>query len=666
MTQQEKDMKLPFEVIDKYINGYTAIYKRIGEITDLDDDTKKIIADSIIFLIKDGWIQGMDGHVSIKYKFSDRRHMKDFLDLLVKHSDVLSDHITYEDVGQMMLPSDGDMVIRLKESSRNKKGYTTILDIDTHMEDRPTVTLRTSNKGMTLIKSIYWGKKKGASGKRIKIQKRYDSPSITSAIFNIIGPENIISWESLDFYGSSAAEFRYDSNDVYPTEGNFKALLEYESDHEEMKQGEFQLLLRTEHGIEDYIIFEMNAPSDAGKFCRELLGKIDSIALQTLNIEVSMDTTPNAELLYEVLDEFAISPVKTDTFSLYYEGGHLKPNSGEITIPTEDGDIHMSFRRKFGDFEVKITCPRAAQEISTKLLDKLTGGVPGPTYAFMDRPIKIKEVTRKDIGGLEEVITSLEDVMIYLTNPDAFKKLGIDHPKGALLYGPPGTGKTMLVKMIATETKASFIYARGSDLTSYLYGKEQQNLHNLFEMARKNKPALIFIDEIDTIAPKRDKSDNYMSRGINQLLTEIDGIEDLEGVVLLCATNRIDALDPALLRGGRIGKLIPVPVPDEKAREEIFRIHLKNVPLTKDIDFKALAKMSDGLTGADIKEICIQASLDKFKSLYSKNGYDNITDGDLMKFKVSMKDLERALHSWLDKPSKNAIVQQAIGEGLYA
>ncbi|NJE13225.1 CDC48 family AAA ATPase [Thermococcus sp. LS2] len=261
--------------------------------------------------------------------------------------------------------------------------------------------------------------------------------------------------------------------------------------------------------------------------------------------------------------------------------------------------------------------------------------------------LEIPNVRWDDIGGLEEVKEALREAVEWpLKYPEAFQALGINPPKGILLYGPPGTGKTMLAKAVATESEANFIGIRGPEVLSKWVGESEKNIREIFRKARQAAPTVIFIDEIDAIAPRRGTDVNRVTdRLINQLLTEMDGIEENSGVVVIAATNRPDILDPALLRPGRFDRLILVPAPDETARYEIFKVHTRKMPLAEDVDLKELAKRTEGYTGADIAAVCREAAMNAMRRAL-KEGI--IKPGVKMeevrqKVKVTMKDFEEAL-----------------------
>ncbi|CAB49317.1 CDC48 family AAA ATPase [Pyrococcus abyssi] len=261
--------------------------------------------------------------------------------------------------------------------------------------------------------------------------------------------------------------------------------------------------------------------------------------------------------------------------------------------------------------------------------------------------IEVPNVHWDDIGGLEDVKQELREAVEWpLKYPEAFKAYGITPPKGILLYGPPGTGKTLLAKAVATESQANFIAVRGPEILSKWVGESEKNIREIFRKARQAAPTVIFIDEIDAIAPRRGTDVNRVTdRIINQLLTEMDGIQENAGVVVIAATNRPDILDPALLRPGRFDRLILVPAPDEKARFEIFKVHTRGMPLADDVDLKELARRTEGYTGADIAAVCREAAMIAMRRALEKGIIKpGMKASEIRRLaKVTMKDFEEAL-----------------------
>jgi transitional endoplasmic reticulum ATPase len=233
--------------------------------------------------------------------------------------------------------------------------------------------------------------------------------------------------------------------------------------------------------------------------------------------------------------------------------------------------------------------------------------------ALREIMIQVPDVKWDDIGGVEEAKSSLrEGIELPLKHPDAFRRLGIRPAKGFLLFGPPGTGKTLLAKAVAREAEANFIATKSSDLLSKWYGESEQQVSRLFARARQVAPAVIFIDEIDSLAPARGGGIGepaVTERVVNTILAEMDGLEELEGVVVIGATNRPTLLDPALLRPGRLDELVFVPVPDREGRLRILEIHTARMPVADDVELDRIAERTHGYTGADLEDLVRRAGL---------------------------------------------------------
>ncbi|SNQ61834.1 conserved hypothetical protein [Candidatus Methanoperedens nitroreducens] len=224
---------------------------------------------------------------------------------------------------------------------------------------------------------------------------------------------------------------------------------------------------------------------------------------------------------------------------------------------------------------------------------------------------EVPNVTWEDIGGLESVKSLLKEAVEWpLRYAESFRRIGVEAPKGVLLYGPPGTGKTLLAKAIANESEANFITVKGSDILSKWYGESEKHIAEVFKKARQVAPAIIFLDELDALAPVRGSAmgePHVTERIVNQLLSELDGLEELRGVVVIGATNRPDIIDAALLRPGRFDEMILVPIPDEKTRLEIFKVHTRKMSLAEDVNLEELVKLTEDFTGADIASVCKKA-----------------------------------------------------------
>ena len=227
---------------------------------------------------------------------------------------------------------------------------------------------------------------------------------------------------------------------------------------------------------------------------------------------------------------------------------------------------------------------------------------------LVERP----SVSYEDIGGLDDVIEEIKEVVeLQLKHPERLRELGVDPPKGILLHGPPGTGKTLLAKAVAHETDATFIHVVGSELVKKYIGEGAELVREIFELARENRPSIIFIDEIDAVAGVRTgdtSGEREVNRTLLQILAEMDGFRGNEGVVVMAATNRVDLLDPAILRPGRFDRIIHVPLPDEKRRLDILRVITRKMKLG-DVDLEEIARKTEGFSGAMLKHLCTEAGL---------------------------------------------------------
>ena len=250
--------------------------------------------------------------------------------------------------------------------------------------------------------------------------------------------------------------------------------------------------------------------------------------------------------------------------------------------------------------------------------------------------IRKPNVKWEDIGGLEKAKRNLREMVeMPLKEPETFKEAGIKAPKGVLLTGPPGTGKTLLAKAVATESEANFISVKGPELISKWVGESEKGIREIFKKAKQVAPTVIFFDEFDSIGSVRTGGlgSGSSDKIVNQLLTELDGVEELNGVSIIAATNRADLIDDALKRPGRLDSIIEIGLPDEKTRQRIFEIHTRNMPLTKDVDLKKLAKETENFSGADIEAVCQRAGLEAIRRRKDKKEKIKI-NYDLFKFAI--------------------------------
>lgn len=280
--------------------------------------------------------------------------------------------------------------------------------------------------------------------------------------------------------------------------------------------------------------------------------------------------------------------------------------------------------------------------------------------AMRESFVEVPDVKWSDIGGLGDEKQELSEAVEWpLKYPDAFRSAGIRAPKGVLLYGPPGTGKTMLAKAVANESGANFISVKGPELFNKFVGETEKNIRTIFKRAKQAAPTVIFFDEIDAIAAARsgDSTNHVQENAVSQILTEIDGVEELKNVVVVASTNRPDILDPALLRPGRFDRLVYVKAPSKEAREEIFRVHLKGKKLSNNVDIAKLAEETEGYVGADIDAVCREAGMIAMRDVI-KPGAAREDVYENMKYMVLTNDhFVRALKKVRPTTSRTAMSQ---------
>src|ERR671926_1422066 len=259
----------------------------------------------------------------------------------------------------------------------------------------------------------------------------------------------------------------------------------------------------------------------------------------------------------------------------------------------------------------------------------------------------VPQVAYEDIGGLKEEMQKVREMIeLPLRHPEIFEKLGIEAPKGVLLHGPPGTGKTLLAKAVANETNAHFISISGPEIMSKFYGESEARLREIFKEAKEKAPSIIFIDEIDSIAPKREEVTGEVERRVvSQLLSLMDGLEARGKVIVIAATNRPNAIDPALRRPGRFDREIEIKVPDKRGRLEILQIHTRNMPLDTDVDQDRVAAVTHGFVGADLEYLCKEAAMKCLRRLLPELNLEDekLPPEVLDKLVVTMNDFESAI-----------------------
>ena len=332
----------------------------------------------------------------------------------------------------------------------------------------------------------------------------------------------------------------------------------------------------------------------------------------------------------------------------------LAPSSFSITI---DSSFINFVKRKLLDYPIMegdtVFIPVLGQAIPFKVILTRPNGVvvvnEDTNLVILEKPaeeVKVPRVTYEDIGGLHDAIQKIREMVeLPLKHPELFKRLGIDPPKGVLLYGPPGCGKTLLAKAVANETNAHFISVNGPEIMSKFYGESEQRLREVFEEAKQNAPSIIFFDEIDAIAPKREEvTGEVEKRVVSQLLALMDGLEARGDVIVIGATNRPNAIDPALRRPGRFDREIEIGVPNKEGRLEILQIHTRNMPLAEDVDLKKLAEITHGFVGADLAALCREAAMKALRRYLPQIDLqqEKIPEDVLEKLQVTMNDFLEA------------------------
>jgi transitional endoplasmic reticulum ATPase len=390
-----------------------------------------------------------------------------------------------------------------------------------------------------------------------------------------------------------------------------------------------------------------------GRFDRELRinpptedGRKKILGIHTRNMPLE-----NKEAILEEISNKTIGYTGADLEVLCKEAAlhSVKPFYAELMSLSEDmedqgvEDAELKEGESMSKEEADIVQRR--EELLKNLIVKRADFV----YAMkMVEPSAMREVLIKkpnvkwdDVGGLKNAKEKLRELVeLPLLRPELYQAAGIKPSKGVLLFGPPGTGKTLLAKAVATESNANFISVKGPELISKWVGESEKHVREIFKKAKQVSPAIIFFDEFDSISKARGSGmgNDSSEKVINQLLTELDGVEDLENVMIIAATNRKDLIDPAILRPGRIDSHVELANPDLETLEEIFKVHTAKMPLEKGIDVKKMAKESEGWTGADVEAVCRNAGINSIKRNYKEE--------DMSKVSITKKDFEDSFETW--------------------
>jgi transitional endoplasmic reticulum ATPase len=311
--------------------------------------------------------------------------------------------------------------------------------------------------------------------------------------------------------------------------------------------------------------------------------------------------------------------------------------------------------RRIG-FAVTSTSPADTASLIDNNTEFVIGSVPKTAAKGVPR------VSYEDIGGLKNEVQKVREMIeLPLRHPEIFERIGIEAPKGVLLHGPPGTGKTLLAKAVANETNAGFYSIGGPEIMSKFYGESEERLREIFKEAEENAPSIIFIDEIDSIAPKREEvSGDVEKRVVSQLLTLMDGIKSRGKLVVIGATNRPNAIDPALRRPGRFDREIEIGIPDEQGRLEVLQIHTRGMPLTDDVDLTSIARVTHGFVGADLEALSKEAAMRSLRRILPEINLEEpkIPAEVLNRIKVTRQDFDEALRDVQPSAMREVLVQR--------
>ncbi len=380
--------------------------------------------------------------------------------------------------------------------------------------------------------------------------------------------------------------------------------------------------------------------------------KIDGITRQNIGAGIgdkislkSVETANAEQIILSPTEKIAAEGLQE--YMIYNYLNHVFTTGDSISLNTQMGSRVQ--------FVVTNTKPSKPVIVTEKTVFKL-----GAMTKAVDA--SIPRITYDELGGLKnEVLKIREMVELPMRHPELFDKIGVEAPKGVLLYGPPGTGKTLLAKAVAGETNAHFISLSGPEIMGKYYGESEEKLREIFTQAEENSPSIIFIDEIDSIAPKRDEvSGDVEKRIVSQLLTLMDGMKSRGKVVVIAATNRPDSIDPALRRPGRFDREIEIGIPDDKERFEILSIHTRGMPIDKNVDLEQISKITHGFVGADLEVLSKEAAMRSLRRILPEIDLDEekVSSEILQKIQITSEDFRDALKEV--KPSALREVQVQI------
>ena len=380
--------------------------------------------------------------------------------------------------------------------------------------------------------------------------------------------------------------------------------------------------------------------------------RIDGYTRNNIGIGID-DSVSVRKVIVKYAEQVVLAP--TEELNIVGLEEHL-PDLLEGRVVTKGDMIPLNIMGRRIGFAVTSTSPSDAASLINSDTEFIVGSVPKAGAKGLQR------ISYEDIGGLKNEVQKVREMIeLPLRHPEIFERIGIEAPKGVLLHGPPGTGKTLLAKAVANETNANFYSIGGPEIISKFYGESEERLREIFKQAEQNAPSIIFIDEIDSIAPKREEvSGDVEKRVVSQLLTLMDGISSRGKIVVIGATNRPNALDPALRRPGRFDREIEIGIPDEQGRLDILLIHTRGMPLTQDVSLESIAKVTHGFVGADLESLSKEAAMRSLRRVLPEINLEqsNIPAEILNRIKVTKRDFDEALRDVQPSAMREVLVQR--------
>ena len=398
-----------------------------------------------------------------------------------------------------------------------------------------------------------------------------------------------------------------------------------------------------------YVLLWSSQPEDYGK----KLIRIDGYTRNNIGVGID-DVASIRKAMVNKADQVILAP--TEELNIVGLEGYL-PQHLEGRVVAKGDIIPLNIMGRRIGFAVTTTSPSDTALLIDNQTEFIIGSVPKAAAAK-----GVPRVSYEDIGGLKnEVLKVREMIELPLRHPEIFERIGIESPRGVLLHGPPGTGKTLLAKAVANETNANFYSIGGPEIMSKFYGESEERLREVFKDAEENAPSIIFIDEIDSIAAKREEvSGDVEKRIVSQLLTLMDGIKSRGKLVVIGATNRPNAIDPALRRPGRFDREIEIGIPDVLGRLDILQIHTRGMPLTEDVDLASIARVTHGFVGADLEALSKEAAMRSLRRILPEINLEQtkIPAEILNKIKITKQDFDEALRDVQPSALREVLVQR--------